>query len=178
MTRCLIAATLCLSSGVLSDVLAQPVVRIDTLREAEAVTRAVTTSAPARSTAAQVDAARASALARSTWWAEAPEVEAATALPTDGLFSANEYRVEAGVSARLEAPAVRRARLASAMAEQRQAEAEARAVLAERAFDVLERYATFGYEPFPATREQFNAFVASESAKYADVIKRAKVALD
>jgi tripartite-type tricarboxylate transporter receptor subunit TctC len=44
--------------------------------------------------------------------------------------------------------------------------------------DIKARYATFGYEPFPATREQFNAFVASESAKYADVIKRAKVALD
>ena len=44
--------------------------------------------------------------------------------------------------------------------------------------EIKQRYATFGYEPFPATREQFNAFVASESAKYADVIKRAKVALD
>jgi tripartite-type tricarboxylate transporter receptor subunit TctC len=44
--------------------------------------------------------------------------------------------------------------------------------------DIKARYATFGYEPFPATHEQFNAFVASESAKYADVIKRAKVALD
>jgi Uncharacterized protein conserved in bacteria len=44
--------------------------------------------------------------------------------------------------------------------------------------EIKQRYATFGYEPFPATREQFNAFVAAESAKYADVIKRAKVALD
>ncbi|WP_029001342.1 Bug family tripartite tricarboxylate transporter substrate binding protein [Azohydromonas australica] len=44
--------------------------------------------------------------------------------------------------------------------------------------EIKQRYATFGYEPFPATREQFSAFVASESAKYADVIKRAKVALD
>jgi tripartite-type tricarboxylate transporter receptor subunit TctC len=41
-----------------------------------------------------------------------------------------------------------------------------------------ERYATFGYEPFPTTRDQFTAFIAAESAKYADVIKRAKVALD
>jgi tripartite-type tricarboxylate transporter receptor subunit TctC len=44
--------------------------------------------------------------------------------------------------------------------------------------DIKERYATFGYETFPTTREQFNAFIAAESAKYDAVIKRAKVALD
>jgi tripartite-type tricarboxylate transporter receptor subunit TctC len=44
--------------------------------------------------------------------------------------------------------------------------------------DMKERFATFGYDSFPATREQFNAFIAAESAKYADVIKRAKAALD
>ena len=44
--------------------------------------------------------------------------------------------------------------------------------------DIKERYATFGYETFPATREQFNAFIQSESARYADVIKRAKASLD
>ena len=44
--------------------------------------------------------------------------------------------------------------------------------------DLKERYATFGYELFPATREQFSAFIAAESGKYAEVIKRAKVALD
>lgn len=44
--------------------------------------------------------------------------------------------------------------------------------------DIKERYATFGYEVFPATRDQFHGFIASESTKYADVIKRAKVALD
>jgi tripartite-type tricarboxylate transporter receptor subunit TctC len=44
--------------------------------------------------------------------------------------------------------------------------------------DIAQRYATFGYETFPITRPQFNAFIQSESAKYADVIKRAKVALD
>ena len=41
-----------------------------------------------------------------------------------------------------------------------------------------ERYAAFGYEPFPVTRDQFNAYIASESTKYADVIKRAKASLD
>lgn len=40
------------------------------------------------------------------------------------------------------------------------------------------RYATFGYETFPATREQFSQFIATESARYADVIKRSKVVLD
>jgi tripartite-type tricarboxylate transporter receptor subunit TctC len=44
--------------------------------------------------------------------------------------------------------------------------------------DVKERYATFGYEAFPATREQFNAFIQAESVRYADVIKRAKASLD
>ncbi len=44
--------------------------------------------------------------------------------------------------------------------------------------DLKERFATFGYDSFPTTREQFNAFIASESAKYAGVIQKAKVALD
>jgi tripartite-type tricarboxylate transporter receptor subunit TctC len=44
--------------------------------------------------------------------------------------------------------------------------------------DIKERYATFGYETFPVTRTQFNAFIAAESTKYADVIKRAKASLD
>nr|WP_245909653.1 tripartite tricarboxylate transporter substrate binding protein [Sphaerotilus hippei] len=44
--------------------------------------------------------------------------------------------------------------------------------------DIAQRYATFGYEQFPTTREQFTSFVSSESAKYANVIKRAKASLD
>jgi tripartite-type tricarboxylate transporter receptor subunit TctC len=44
--------------------------------------------------------------------------------------------------------------------------------------DMKERFATFGYEAFPATREQFAAFMAAESAKYGDVVKRAKASLD
>jgi tripartite-type tricarboxylate transporter receptor subunit TctC len=44
--------------------------------------------------------------------------------------------------------------------------------------DIKGRYAAFGYETFPATREQFNAYIAAESVKYADVIKRAKASLD
>ena len=44
--------------------------------------------------------------------------------------------------------------------------------------DMKERYATFGYEPFPVTRAQFNTFISAESVKYADVIKRAKASLD
>lgn len=141
MPRLLILAGLWLAPGVVADASAQSTPRADTLREAEAVARAVSTSAPARATAARVDAARAREAARSSWWADAPELEAGTALPTDGLFSADEYRVEAGVSARLEAPAVRRARRAAAAAERRVFDAEARAGLSERAFDVLERYA-------------------------------------
>lgn len=44
--------------------------------------------------------------------------------------------------------------------------------------DIKERYATFGYELFPATREQFNQQIAQQSALYADVVRRAKAALD
>jgi tripartite-type tricarboxylate transporter receptor subunit TctC len=44
--------------------------------------------------------------------------------------------------------------------------------------DMKERFATFGYESFPTTRDQFSAFMAAESAKYADVIQRAKASLD
>jgi tripartite-type tricarboxylate transporter receptor subunit TctC len=44
--------------------------------------------------------------------------------------------------------------------------------------DIKARYASFGYETFPTTREQFNAFITSESTKYDAVIKRAKASLD
>jgi tripartite-type tricarboxylate transporter receptor subunit TctC len=44
--------------------------------------------------------------------------------------------------------------------------------------EMIERFKTFGYDSFPVTREQFNAFIAAESAKYADVVKRAKASLD
>ncbi len=44
--------------------------------------------------------------------------------------------------------------------------------------DMKERFAALGYEAFPATTEQFNAFIAAESAKYADVVKRTKASLD
>ena len=49
-------------------------------------------------------------------------------------------------------------------------------VLAEP--DIAQRYTTFGYEPFPATRDQFNAYVSAESARYAQVIKSARISLD
>ncbi|HSI50639.1 MAG TPA: tripartite tricarboxylate transporter substrate binding protein [Ideonella sp.] len=55
-------------------------------------------------------------------------------------------------------------------------QADITAALAEP--DIKERYATFGYETFPVTREQFQAFIASESTKWTDVIKRAKVSID
>ncbi|GCL61234.1 Bug family tripartite tricarboxylate transporter substrate binding protein [Pseudaquabacterium pictum] len=44
--------------------------------------------------------------------------------------------------------------------------------------DMAQRFAAFGYEAFPVTREQFKAFIGAESVKYADVIKRAKASLD
>ena len=44
--------------------------------------------------------------------------------------------------------------------------------------DMKERFATFGYEAFPVTREQFTTFINAESVKYADVVKRSKASLD
>ena len=44
--------------------------------------------------------------------------------------------------------------------------------------DVKERYASFGYELFPTTPEQFQQYIRSESSRFADVIKKAKVSLD
>ncbi len=44
--------------------------------------------------------------------------------------------------------------------------------------DVAQRYAAFGYELFPATPEQFAAYVKSESQRFAEVIRKADVALD
>lgn len=44
--------------------------------------------------------------------------------------------------------------------------------------DIRERYATFGYDVFPTTKEQYMTFISSESAKYADLIKRLNISLD
>jgi tripartite-type tricarboxylate transporter receptor subunit TctC len=44
--------------------------------------------------------------------------------------------------------------------------------------DVQEKFKSFGYEPFPTTREQFNQFVQSETRRFGDVIKKANVSLD
>lgn len=54
--------------------------------------------------------------------------------------------------------------------------ADLAAVLADP--ELKDRYATNGYTPYAPTPEQFKAFVAAESTKYADVIKRAKASLD
>jgi tripartite-type tricarboxylate transporter receptor subunit TctC len=54
--------------------------------------------------------------------------------------------------------------------------ADIAAALAEP--DMKDRYTTFGYTPYAPTQAQFDAFVAAESAKFADVVKRAKVSLD
>lgn len=44
--------------------------------------------------------------------------------------------------------------------------------------ELKERYASFGYEAFALTQEQFAAFIASESARHAELIRRAKLAID
>ena len=44
--------------------------------------------------------------------------------------------------------------------------------------DVKEKFASFAYEPFPQTREQFDQYIVSESARYSEIIKKAKVSLD
>jgi tripartite-type tricarboxylate transporter receptor subunit TctC len=49
-------------------------------------------------------------------------------------------------------------------------------VLAEP--DVQEKFKSFGYEPFPATRAQFSQYMDAESARQAVVIQKTKAALD
>jgi tripartite-type tricarboxylate transporter receptor subunit TctC len=49
-------------------------------------------------------------------------------------------------------------------------------VLAEP--DIAQRYATFGYESFPVTKDQFNAHIAAESARFAEIIRKAKISVD
>ena len=44
--------------------------------------------------------------------------------------------------------------------------------------EVLEKYKSFGYEPFPISREQFGQFIQSESRRFGEVIKKANVSLD
>lgn len=44
--------------------------------------------------------------------------------------------------------------------------------------DFLEKYKTFGYEPFPTTPEQFKATVKAETQRFSDVIRKAKISLD
>ena len=44
--------------------------------------------------------------------------------------------------------------------------------------DVKEKFLSFGYESFPATREQFSAYVQAESARFAGIIRTAGAQLD
>jgi len=44
--------------------------------------------------------------------------------------------------------------------------------------EVRERFAAFGYESFPATREEFTSFIQAESSRYEGVIKKANLSLD
>lgn len=44
--------------------------------------------------------------------------------------------------------------------------------------DVREKLASFAYEPFTLTREQFGQYIQTESTRYGEIIKKAKVSLD
>lgn len=44
--------------------------------------------------------------------------------------------------------------------------------------DMKEKYASFAYEPFVLTRDQFGQYIAAESTRYGDIIKKAKASLD
>lgn len=54
--------------------------------------------------------------------------------------------------------------------------AEVRKALAEA--DVRERFAVFGYEPFPQTPSQMTATIEADRKRYGEVIKRLNIALD
>ena len=44
--------------------------------------------------------------------------------------------------------------------------------------DLREKFTSFAYEPFTLTREQFGQYIAAESIRYGEIIKKAKVSLD
>lgn len=44
--------------------------------------------------------------------------------------------------------------------------------------DVLEKFKSFGYEPFPIGRADFSAFVQAESERFGGVVRKAGIALD
>lgn len=44
--------------------------------------------------------------------------------------------------------------------------------------DIKEKYLSFGYEMFPATRDQFNKYIQTESATLAEVIRKTRASLD
>ncbi len=44
--------------------------------------------------------------------------------------------------------------------------------------DIREKFVSFAYEPFPQTRDQFTKMMQAESARFAEVIKRANASLD
>ena len=44
--------------------------------------------------------------------------------------------------------------------------------------DVTDKFKAFGYEPFPTTRAQFDAFVKDEAQRFGDVIRKANISID
>lgn len=44
--------------------------------------------------------------------------------------------------------------------------------------DLREKFTSFAYEPFTLTRDQFGQYIAAESIRYGEIIKKAKVSLD
>jgi len=44
--------------------------------------------------------------------------------------------------------------------------------------DFADKFKTFGYEPFPATPEQFQATLKAETQRFSEVIRRANISLD
>jgi tripartite-type tricarboxylate transporter receptor subunit TctC len=44
--------------------------------------------------------------------------------------------------------------------------------------DFIEKFKTFGYEPFPTTPEQFKATLKAETQRFSDVIRKANITMD
>ena len=44
--------------------------------------------------------------------------------------------------------------------------------------DMREKFASFAYEPFPMTRDQFGKYIQAESVRYGEIIQKAKASLD
>lgn len=132
--------------------------RADSLREDDAVRRALGASPVARAARARLEAAQAAQALGQRPLVAAPEAEVSTTLGPMLVPEADDHTTEAAVSVTLERPAVRRARRAAAGAAYDAATATAQATLDALVYEVRAAYAALGaQETFARLAETLHA---------------------